>query len=94
MSAKDKHGMSREFERTVNFLGDALSNRETTHKIWKFKTCDDEADIETDDKIRWREDLSPGTSSLASFFRLFKNNDFCATETSFEEPPAGDGARG
>ena len=39
--------MTREFESKVDFLGDALSNIDTTHKIWKFKTCDDEADIYT-----------------------------------------------
>ena len=49
MLEKDKQGMTGGFLRTVDFLGDALKNRETTHKIQKFKTCDDEADIDTDD---------------------------------------------
>ena len=49
MLEKYKHVMTREFERTVDFLGNALSNREATHKICKFKTCDDEADIHTGD---------------------------------------------
>ena len=40
--------MTGEFERTVDFLGDAFSNIETTHKFLRFKTCDDEVDIEAD----------------------------------------------
>ena len=34
MLAKYKQGMTGEFERSVDFLGDEFSNRETTHNIW------------------------------------------------------------
>ena len=49
MLAKDKQGMNRKFERTVDFLGNEFSNRQTTHKIWKFKTSDDKLGIKIDD---------------------------------------------
>ena len=49
MSAKDKYGMNGQFERTVEFLGDALSNKQTTRKIWKLNTCGHKADTETDE---------------------------------------------
>ena len=63
MLEKCKQGITGEFERTVNFLGDALSNRETTHKIWKFKTCDDEVDIDTDDN-------DPEGGSVTGYFTI------------------------
>ena len=61
MLEKDKQGMTGGFLRTVDFLGDALKNRETTHKIWKSDTCDDEADINTYDN---EPEVGPVTGSF------------------------------
>ena len=71
MLVKDKQDMTGEFERTVNFMGDVLSNRETNHKFFKLNTCDDEADIETDEN---EPEGGPVTSNFTIdfFFRVLK----------------------
>ena len=85
MLEKCKQGITGEFERNVNFLGDALSNRETTHKIWKFKTCDDESDIYSDDNEPEGGSVT-GYFTIGVFFCLLKMN-FSATKMNFEKPP-------
>ena len=70
--AKDKQGMNREFERNVNFLGDELSNIDTTHKIWKFKTCDDGSDTEAGDNYPKGGPVT-GNFTIDVFFSLIKN---------------------
>ena len=70
---KDKQGMNRKFERTVDLLGDAFSNRETTHKIWKFKTCYDEADIDTDDNEPEGGPVT-GNFTIDIFFLIIKKH--------------------
>ena len=72
ISTRYKQGVNREFERTVNLLGNELSNRDTTKQIWKFKNCDNEADIDTDENEPEGGPVT-GNFTIDIFFRLFKN---------------------
>ena len=74
MLAKNKQDMDGEFERNVDFLSDALSNREMTHNCFKLNTCDDEADINSDNNDLEGGDVTGYFTIQISFFCLFKKS--------------------
>ena len=49
MTEKDKQGMTRDFEGSVNLLSKEFTNRYLTYKVGKFKTDDGEAVHEMDE---------------------------------------------
>ena len=74
MLAKNKQDMDGELERNVEFLSDASSNREMNQNCFKLNTCDDEADINSDNNELEGGYVTGYFTIQISFFCLFKKS--------------------